>query len=78
MAMKDIDLKLNSTSVQITASFEDMGETVRFGEACAALIRAAATGAPEEVQQRAGWLGRTLEFGRTVETAQRFRPPMKS
>jgi hypothetical protein len=59
MAMKDVNLTLSANTVQITASFDDMSETVRFGEAAARLVRVAAVGAPEEVQQAAGWIAST-------------------
>ncbi len=67
MAMRDIDLKVCSNAVTCAASFDNMEEAVRFGEACAALVRRAAVGSSEEVQQTAGWMGRTLPRLRAAE-----------
>lgn len=60
MAMKEVDLKITANAVTVSVSFEDMAEAVQFGQACATLIVKAASGAPDEVQQRAGWIARTL------------------
>jgi hypothetical protein len=67
MAMRDVDLKVSANSVTCTASFDNMEDAVRFGEACASLIRRAAVGSSEEIQQTAGWIGRTLPKLRAIE-----------
>ena len=60
MSMKDFDYNVKGSTVTMTVNFEEMAETAVFAEQLSTLIRLAAVGAHEEVQQRAGWFNRTL------------------